>query len=77
MSRDSSGQAFPFGTATQFSRGMTIRDYFAGQVVSMLAEKEIDSTFGKGEPGTLGWEKDIAQLAYRLADAMVKAREGK
>lgn len=77
MSRDVGGQAFPFAGPHGYSRGMSLRDYYAGQVLCMLAEKEIDSTFGKGEPGTPNWDKVIAETAYRLADSMIKARGGK
>lgn len=48
--------------AKQMARGMTLRDYFAGQALA----------------GTLPGAKldvdEYAQLAYRMADAMLRAR---
>jgi hypothetical protein len=48
--------------------GMTLRDYFAAQSISAFAldMSDPDITFD-----------DVAQNAYRLADAMLKAREAK
>lgn len=48
--------------------GMTLRDYFAGKAVGgLLAERTTD-----GDP--LLHDHEIAELAYSLADAMLKAR---
>jgi hypothetical protein len=45
--------------------GMDLRDYFAGQVIiGLLNEANSDFT-----------DDAIAELAYSLADAMMKARE--
>ena len=61
-------QAFPDGLLNQ--EGMTLRDYFAAQVaVGVMSDywnsdRMKDPTF-----------EDIAQQAYNLADAMLKARE--
>ena len=44
--------------------GMSLRDYFAGQVLS--------ATWA-GDYGTAG----LCELAYEIADAMLKARESK
>jgi hypothetical protein len=45
---------------------MTLRDYFASQVVAQIYEQctTTDQTFD-----------DVATLAYELADAMLRARE--
>jgi hypothetical protein len=62
------GPAFPTGTGiTPYNPGMTLRDYFAakamGSLLSTLALKNLDMT-----------PENAAALAYRRADAMMKAR---
>ena len=57
------GPAFPsdrFG-----ERGMSLRDWFAGQALAGLIAC----------PNTSGGEKDFARNAYKLADAMLAERE--
>lgn len=65
MNKPTGGPAFPWGTVYS---GMTLRDYFAAKaIVGHLADG--------------GWKcdqshfDDVAEGAYRLADAMLKARE--
>ena len=54
----------PFSGTTQYAQdGMTLRDYFAAKAMQSLLSIE---------GGTL--EKD-AEVAYKMADAMLKARE--
>ena len=60
------GPAFPFKcqgptTAPEVYYGMSLRDYFAGQVLSGLVG------------GTIGPDQD-AEYAYITADAMIAAR---
>jgi hypothetical protein len=70
--KDTGGPAFPChpGIENPIYDGMTLRDYFAAQVAvgAMSAywngDRMQDPTFG-----------DIAQQAYGIADAMLKARE--
>jgi hypothetical protein len=50
------------------STGMELRDYFAGQVIEGLLA---DGGWG----GDLSYFEDVAEGAYRMADAMMKARE--
>jgi hypothetical protein len=50
------------------SSGMDLRDYFAGQVIEGLLA---DGGWG----GDLSYFEDVAEGAYRMADAMMKARE--
>ena len=50
------------------STGMELRDYFAGQIVAGLLA---DGGWG----GDLSYFEDVAEGAYRMADAMMKARE--
>lgn len=52
--------------ATEFEGGMTLRDYFAAQSIAGI------------NPGRLYGDDNIetlAEQAYKLADAMLKARE--
>lgn len=50
--------------------GMTLRDWFAGQAVMGLAIGYWNNVnFGKAE--------NLAEAAYEIADAMLKAREAK
>ena len=65
MSADTStgGPAFPYGTAYA---GMTLRDYFAAKAMQgILVGIECD-------PATV---PHVAESAYILADAMLKARQ--
>ncbi|WP_414461750.1 hypothetical protein [Hyphomicrobium sp. DY-1] len=55
------------------SSGMTLRDYFAAQALPSLVLACGNDTLIDGE--TL--EKHVSRLAYDLASAMLKAREGK
>jgi hypothetical protein len=72
MTKDTSGPAFPApaGVSHITEQGMTLRDYFAAQVAvgAMSAywngDRMKDPTFD-----------DIAQQAYGIADAMLKARK--
>lgn len=59
------GPAFPTGTAFQ---GMTLRDYFAAK--AMQAQVGNPLKLGDDEAHRL-----IAERAYRMADAMLKARQ--
>ena len=59
------GPAFPTATLAQKTEGgMTLRDYFAA--------KAMQGYVGQGKSYDFA---DIAQASYRLADAMLKARE--
>jgi hypothetical protein len=59
---------YPNGTSTSYNQeGMTLRDYFAGQVlVGALADPTC-------QPSPI----ELAKIAYRGADAMLAAREVK
>ena len=45
-------------------KGMTLRNYFAGQVLANIASFDLDDD----------GPADVAAAAYRIADAMLKAR---
>lgn len=72
MSKETGGPAFPTENQHQSANhlwhyeGMTLRDYFAAKAMQgMLAENG---------GGAVGNDK-LAEFAYHLADAMIKARE--
>ena len=57
--------AFPYsgvGDDMNYSRGMTLRDYFAAKAMQALIDND-------------GLFSEIPTQAYALADAMLKARE--
>ena len=47
------------------SRGMTLRDYFAAKAMQAVLSRE----------DRKGNSTDYAEIAYQMADAMLKARE--
>jgi len=61
------GPAFPFKGYAGETYGMTLRDWFAGQALAGLLRDGID-VFGVYA---------TANDAYKMADAMLKAREVK
>ena len=59
---------WPAGTPSDFGVGMTLRDWFAGQaIMAAFTSRHV----GEYEGDT----QDIANCAFQLADAMLKARE--
>jgi hypothetical protein len=60
--------AFPYAyfdkqlNQTRVMSGMTLRDYFAAKAMQTLAEKH-------------SHEGDVSRNAYKMADAMLKARQ--
>jgi hypothetical protein len=54
------GPAFPTQVASY--EGMTLRDYFAAKAMQGLTQK-------------YSHESDVSRNAYKIADAMLKARE--
>jgi hypothetical protein len=85
------GMAFPtvfpaehYGTGY---RGMTLRDYFAGQAVGELIKREVREIrkdgrmidcFGLDDSPEVPWHTShIASESYAIADAMLAARERK
>ncbi len=79
MSRDIGGQAFPT-IITKFSgdvpiiemeeRGMTLRDYFAGQALSGF----MNTFLPHDSPRTPEQKREVAELCSGLADAMIAER---
>ena len=71
MEKNNGGSAFPTSNyqkivpiSTGYSEGMTLRDYFAAKAMQSIAE---------ARPNT--FIDAIAELAYKLADAMLEARK--
>lgn len=80
MNSDSSGQAFGFGYTERkdgfeyprHEKGMSLRDYFAGQA---LASLDWGSIMTAAKASASPHEAIAAAYCYELADAMLKARE--
>lgn len=72
MIKQTGGQAFPIsGSENNMPvKGMTLRDYFAGQ--AMQAIEPPDNYVGKEQTETS--YKKWSEKAYRMADAMLSAR---
>lgn len=51
--------------------GLSIRDYFAAQIVAALSVQHADMV----TPDLWDWDEQ-ARMAYKAADAMLAAREG-
>lgn len=66
--RDNGGPAFPVDTGTSYSRGMSLRDWFAGQAMAALISG------GLSGGNFIEWG-DAARGAYIAADAMLEARK--
>lgn len=64
--KNDGGPAFPSSNTPEtgyFAEGMTLRDYFAAKAMqSFLAQRAFP------------WDIEIPATAYRIADAMLKAR---
>lgn len=96
-SRNDGGPAFPSADSTHMtmgphgqpvaayvlSGGMSLRDWFAGQVLPNIAQTLMVADPGalsraitkSGLTGDVTVEQFVAVLAYRYADAMLAARE--
>lgn len=60
--------AFPYDNPREFSRGMSLRDHFAGQALNGLMSQD----------GSISQRPEVvAQMAYKLADAMMEERSKK
>jgi hypothetical protein len=68
------GPAFPVpANAFNDQEGMTLRDYFAAKVLPAIYKDTCECA--RVEGWALGWPDDVAAEAYKMADAMLKARE--
>jgi hypothetical protein len=89
MSSDNGGQAFPLATGwvedtqdggpkkvvtvRELDHGMTLRDYFAAKAMPILWDAYDKGYCGVIEPDTFDNDM-LANGAYQIADAMLKAR---
>lgn len=69
MSKETGGYAFP-GLGYE---GLTVRDYIAIKAMAAIVRRYDGHSFGGG-PNSPQY-KDLADDAYFIADAMLKARE--
>ena len=56
------------GETMSWDRGMTLRDYFAAKAMQNFRDQI-------GSQSDQEWFDKVAEGAYRMADAMLKARE--
>ena len=70
MTTDTSGPAFPChpGVENPLYDGMTLRDYFAAKAMQNFRDQI-------GSQSDQEWFDLMAEGAYRMADAMLKARK--
>ena len=64
--------AFPSGhnpKTGMYEHGMTLRDYFAAKAMQVLMQAMFR------EPGLIETPDEYAATAYKIADAMMKARD--
>ena len=64
MTKENGGPAFPLG----HSSGMSLRDYFAARALQNFRDQI-------GSQSDQEWFDKVAEGAYRMADAMLKARQ--
>lgn len=70
------GAAFPIPESTKFfpETGMSLRDYFAARVLPAIYTDVITSLTKSGFPSD-DWQVGIAIDCYKMADAMLTARD--
>ena len=83
--RDNGGPAFPQNSLSNHNRGMSLRDWFAGQPdiagsTLMIAKEQGEALAGPRPDDPLGsykWQCQVlAALRYIAADAMIAERKG-
>ena len=74
--RDDGGPAFPYAAEWGYQEGMTLRDWFAGQVLQGLVSDS--NNLGAMKKAAIGDGLDLSEYlssaAYEQADAMLKER---
>ena len=74
MTSDNGGPAFAMGIPSDHSdhvqKGMSLRDYFAGQSLVAMGDRRFEPSEGKTAT------QIKAHAAYSMADAMLKERAG-
>ncbi len=73
MSKDENvGPAFPANDWNKDQRGMSLRDWFAGQAIAGICASSLSERQAKLSPEEL--RKQVGDAAYIIADAMIAAR---
>ena len=73
MSIETGGPAFPVKMGC-FEDGMTLRDYFAAKAMQSVITQEIAALRRVNEYTAKSSEDVMAEWAYKMAGAMLKAR---
>ena len=68
-------QYFPNDLNADEEKGMTLRDYFAAKAMPAIYTEYVRDAAVRG--WAEDWRDGIAQDAYKMADAMLRAREAK
>lgn len=67
-------QAFPHDGQIDYTKSMTLRDYFAAKAMQgLLSNKHMGDAALHGSAQE--WLKEISETAYEFADAMLAERE--
>ncbi|MNO56392.1 hypothetical protein D3C76_469040 [compost metagenome] len=72
MSKDNGGAAFPLaaGQDQQFTPGMSLRDHFAAKTIeSLISSGRVTLYCGDRVKA-----RELAELSYQVADALISAR---
>ena len=68
------GPEFPQNGSLLGEKGMTLRDYFAAKAMHASMTTPADTACHAEADD---WTISLAEMAYRVADAMLRAREAK
>jgi len=68
MNKNNGGPAFPVRTSSPAFYGMTLRDYFAAKAM----QGALSGCATRGEAVSY---REVAELSYNVADAMIAERE--
>lgn len=73
---ETGGPAFPHSRLGSDADGMTLRDYFAAQVLPTVYQTLMeDALRGESVFYDENWRVDLARNVYKMADAMLEARK--
>lgn len=68
------GPTHPFRSGDYFFRGMSLRDYFAGQAIVAFMTWSLGKSQEDGDTAAIAAER-YAKSAYLIADEMLEARK--
>ena len=69
------GMEYDETACQRYHYGITLRDYFAGQVISECLQEYNRKLRNNECMPDSGWREGVALEAYSIADAMLKARK--